>query len=65
MALLDVVLREKRLVRVRAKGAHDLTEQEARYMVVDRILHPEMHFAPPADAEHREIKSRSCQKRYN
>ena len=45
-ALLDIVLRERRLARLRSMQAIELSEDEARYLVLDRLLHPELNFAP-------------------
>ena len=50
-ALLDIVLRERRLARLRSKQALELSEEEAKYLVLDRLLHPELSFAPSSSQE--------------
>ena len=50
-ALLDIVLRERRLARLRSMRAMELSEEEAKYLVLDRLLHPELSFAPQSGDE--------------
>jgi len=50
-ALLDIVLRERRLSRLRSMQAIELSEDEAKYLVLDRLLHPELNFAPQSGQE--------------
>lgn len=46
---LDIVLRQRRLARIRAKPEEELAESEAKYLTIDRILHPWLYATSPDD----------------